>query len=101
MASLPLRSIPGETWPAVPNTPLSQLWALHLELERTQWLEPAALVEGQPAQLRRLRAHCRERVPYYRELVEKHGVRPEAIRTLHDYRRVPLLQRSTYQQQFE
>ena len=60
MITLPLRTVPGLVWPAIPDGRMSQLWALHLELERTQLLEPAAVVEGQLAQARTLLAHCAE-----------------------------------------
>src|SRR5437016_2376233 len=101
MTKLPLRSIPGETWPGVAHTQIAQLWALHLELERTQWLGAAAVVEGQLAQLRTLLMHCREHVPYYRELFEKEGIFHESVRSIDDFRRIPILQRATYQRQRE
>jgi len=101
MLSLPLRAIPGQAWPPLPPAQLSQLWALHLMLEQTQWLEPAALVEGQLTQFRSLLMHCRQHVPYYRDLFEKEGLRPEDVRSLADLRRIPILARSTYQQQFQ
>lgn len=36
------------------------------ELERSQWMEPAALIELQETKLRRLMRHASSRIPYYR-----------------------------------
>src|SRR5581483_3533750 len=79
MTTLPLRSIPGLVWPAIPDGRLSQVWALYLQLERTQWLESAAVVAGQLAQARTLLIHCAENVPYYQDLFRREGIHPEAI----------------------
>src|SRR5579862_2729143 len=101
MLGLPLRSFVGQAWPPLSNADVSLLWSLHLTLEQTQWLEPAAIVDGQLTQLRSLLTHCEQHVPYYRDLFEKKGIRPEEVRSLQDFRRIPILTRSTYQQQFQ
>lgn len=100
MITLPVRSLPGLAWPVIPAVGVSQLWALHLELERSQWLDPQAIVAGQLAQVRTLLAHCAEHVPYYRDLFARERLRPEDVRTLDDFRRIPLLQRAVYQHNF-
>lgn len=64
-------------------------------LERSQWLAPADLRELQELRLRRLVRHAYFHVPYYRELMDRLGVAPEAVRTLEDLRRLPLLEKST------
>ncbi|MFL5244187.1 MAG: phenylacetate--CoA ligase family protein [Gemmataceae bacterium] len=100
MAHLQLNKVPGNAWPGVPRGEISQLWAMVLELERTQWLKPDALAEGQLSQVRVLLEHCSRHVPYYRDTFKDAGIRSETIHTLDDFRRIPILQRHTYQEQF-
>jgi len=100
MEGLHLRSIHGDTWPGVPRAEVSQLWTMFLELERTQWLKPAELLEGQLAQVRSLLQHSARHVPYYRDLFAQVRIDPDAVRSLDAYRRIPLLSRRTYQEQF-
>ncbi|MBL8794330.1 MAG: hypothetical protein JNM56_10530, partial [Planctomycetia bacterium] len=38
-----LRTIAGNTWPPLPDSPLAQVWTAYGELDRTQWLSPAEL----------------------------------------------------------
>jgi phenylacetate-CoA ligase len=62
-------------------------------LEASQWWTPSRLAA---AQLERLRAHLAwayDRVPYYRGLFDEHGIRPAAIQSFEDFRRVPFLTR--------
>src|SRR5713226_8873859 len=100
MSFFHLRTITGNTWPPIPGNEISQLWAMYLELERTQWLDPADLEQAQLAQVRTLLAHCAQNVPYYRELLRTAGVTPGDIKTIADFRRIPILQKPTYQEQF-
>src|SRR5436190_19042026 len=95
MAGLQVRNIPGVGWPGIPRGEVSQLWAMFLELGRTQWLSPQAVKEGQLAQVRTLLEHCIQHVPYYQETLGTADVR-----TMDDFRRLPVLQRRTYQEQF-
>ncbi len=60
-------------------------------LDRSQWLPPEALRELQEAKLRRLINHAYWHVPYYREVMEREGLRPEDIRNLADLARMPFL----------
>jgi phenylacetate-CoA ligase len=100
MPPIPLRSIPGVTWPPIPAAQPSQAWCMYRELDRTQWLPPEAIEQGQLTQVRGLLEHCIPQVPYYQELLQNAGIRPADIRTMADFRRIPLLDRQTYQQQF-
>jgi phenylacetate-coenzyme A ligase PaaK-like adenylate-forming protein len=62
-------------------------------LETSQWWTSSRLAA---AQLDRLKAQLQwayERVPYYRGLFDEHGLRPGAIQSLDDFRRVPFLTR--------
>jgi phenylacetate-CoA ligase len=60
-------------------------------LDRSQWLPADALRELQEAKLRRIVQHAYWHVPYYREVMDREGIRPEDIRTLEDLSRLPLL----------
>lgn len=94
------RTIPATAWPAVPLGDNSQLWAMYLELERTQWLDHAALEQAQLSQVRALLNHCVAQVPSYQHLLKDAGIAPGDIQTMADLRRIPILQRRTYQEQF-
>jgi phenylacetate-CoA ligase len=92
-----LRSPPGNAWPALPVPRFAPAWCAVRMLDHTQWLNPAIIVEGQLRQLRLLLTHCAQHVPYYADLLAQAGIEPESIRTLDDFRRLPLLRRETYQ----
>jgi phenylacetate-CoA ligase len=49
------------------------------------------------ARLRRLIAHAYESVPYYRALLDRHGVRPDHVRTAADLARIPITTRRQLQ----
>src|SRR5437764_2428611 len=99
MEGLHLRSIHGDTCPGVPRVEVSQLWSMVLELDRTQWLDPAELLAGQLAQLRSLLKHCERHVPYYGDLFRKLRLDPDDVRSLDDFRRIPALSRRTFQEE--
>src|SRR5205823_13041329 len=65
------------------------------ELRRTQWLPREEIEQLQVRRLRRLVEHAGEHVGYYRELFQRAGVTPDAIRTLDDLRRIPRLDKPT------
>jgi phenylacetate-CoA ligase len=69
-------------------------------LDRTQWLAPEEIVRGQLAQLRTLLAHAARNIPYYRRLLTAAGIVPDQIRSMDDFRRIPILERRTYQEQY-
>ncbi|MFN4259018.1 MAG: phenylacetate--CoA ligase family protein [Gemmataceae bacterium] len=96
-----LRTLPGNTWPTLPRPQGSQVWAAYLELERTQWLDPEVIEQGQLTQLRMLLDHCRRHVPYYRRLLADLGMESGDFRTMADFRCLPLLHRQRYQQQLQ
>ena len=61
------------------------------ELERTQWLTPTAL---RALQLQRLQRHLEwayREVPYYRRLLDEHGLPPQRIQSFDDFARIPPL----------
>jgi phenylacetate-CoA ligase len=93
-----LRTLPGYDWPPLADSAISQVWVAYLLLQRTQWLARAELEERQLEQVRTLLAHCVTDVPYYREVLPAAGIIPGAIRSMEDFRRIPLLPRRTYQE---
>ena len=101
MGPYQLLSIPGDAWPGVPRPEVAQLWAVFQELERTQWLPAAELIEGQLTQLRALLTHCVQHVPFYSESLRHANVTPAEVRSLEDVRRLPRLSRRTVQEQLQ
>jgi len=60
-------ALPGTLWPAVPGPDGATALALQFQLERSQWLAPARLLELQLRQLDILLRHAHRTVPYCRE----------------------------------
>ncbi|MDD5596030.1 MAG: hypothetical protein PHY94_07315 [Candidatus Omnitrophica bacterium] len=60
-------------------------------LEKSQWFSPQQLEAYQLGKLRALVTHAYEEVPYYKDLFQRHGLRPENINTLEDLKKLPLL----------
>jgi len=90
-----LRSLAGQ---ALPDA-YCQVWSAYLSLDRSQWLDPPEIERQQLEQARSLLAHCYAHVPYYRKLFPAAGIVPDAVHTMDDFRRIPLLSRRTYQEQ--
>jgi phenylacetate-CoA ligase len=65
--------------------------ALRRELERTQWLDRAALEGLQTQRLRDFVQHVAEHTPYYRDAFRQGGIIAADVRSLQDLRRLPLL----------
>jgi phenylacetate-CoA ligase len=101
MSFFRLRTIAGNHWPGLPDGSLSQVWSAYLTLDRTQWLDRAEIERHQLSQLRALLEHCQTHVRYYRELLAVHGIAADSIQTLDDLRRLPLLERRTWQDRFD
>lgn len=64
-------------------------------LNNTQYWEPDRLRAFQWRKLQLLVRHAYDTVPYYRELMDRHTLRPEHLREEDDYRRLPQLSRTT------
>jgi phenylacetate-coenzyme A ligase PaaK-like adenylate-forming protein len=71
------------------------------ELERTQWLQPAALREYQFRRMHRLVEWAYAHVPYYRALLEEHELPPSRIQTHDDFHRIPYLTREHLKKRFD
>lgn len=100
MPHFQLRTMPGLAWPPLPQPEIAQVWSAFQSLERNQWLSPAHLEAAQLAQAQQLLAHCRENVPYYGRLMAELKLDPGQIRSLDDFRRMPLLPRRVYQENY-
>ena len=100
MSFFQVRTPPGDDWPALADAGIAQVWVAFLQMQRTQWLDRAEIQQRQMEQVRELLAHCIINVPYYREVLPKAGITPGAMRTLEDFRRIPLLPHRTYQERF-
>lgn len=75
------------------------IWGALLQLEQTQWLEPAEIERCQLEQARLVVEHSIAHVPYYREVLPAAGISAENLQSLADWRRIPPLPRRTYQEQ--
>ena len=67
-------------------------------LRRSQWRSQDQLRRIQWKRLRSLVRHCYERVPYYRQLFDSAGIKPEDVRGLSDLGHIPATSREALQQ---
>jgi len=63
-------------------------------LERSQWWSPAQLQTFQLIRLQQLLAHAQSHVPYYRQLFAQTGLTAQALHSLPDLARLPLLDKA-------
>ena len=68
------------------------------QFQRSQWLDREALVRLQRKKLRAVVEHAYRFVPYYRELFDGAGVRPEQIRSPEDLGRIPISSKRALQE---
>ncbi len=71
------------------------------QLEQTQWLPPAALREYQFDRMRRLVEWAYTHVPYYRTLLDEHGLPPHRIQSPADFHAIPYLTREHLKDRFD
>ncbi len=67
------------------------------KLLRTQWKSPEAIKKLQEAKLKRLIHHAYQKVPYYHERLDSHGIRPQDIRKVEDLQILPLTSKKELQ----
>jgi phenylacetate-CoA ligase len=77
--------------------PVKELPFLTRALLRPRSLTREEVLAYQSRQLRRLVAHAYAEVPYYRELFDAHGVRPENVRGIADLPLIPVTTKSQLQ----
>jgi len=68
------------------------------ELETAQWKSRAELEALQLKKLRRLLNYAYENVPYYKRIFDEHGLSPQSVHSLEDFRQVPFLTKETVQE---
>jgi phenylacetate-CoA ligase len=61
------------------------------QLSRLQWLSPDRIRELQGARLRALVKHAYRHVPYYRERLDRLGIRPDEVQQIEDLGQLPVL----------
>ena len=71
------------------------------ELERTQWLPPAALRAYQLQRMLALVGWAYANSPYYRGLLDEHGLDPSRIQSYEDFHRIPYLTREHLKDRFD
>jgi len=64
-------------------------------IQRFEDLPPQQQLDQQWRKLKDMLQHAYDTVPYYRELMDTHGLPPAAIRNMEDYRRLPELTRES------
>ena len=69
-------------------------------LEESQWWSADKLKEYQDEKLRNLIRHAYSNVPYYREVFDRHGIKPQDIRSSEDLVRIPILTKDIIRKNF-
>lgn len=64
-------------------------------LRKTQWLQPKEIQELQLIRLRSLLEHAYRHVPYWRDMFDELGFKPDDVRSLDDLAGLPLLEKQT------
>jgi phenylacetate-CoA ligase len=62
----------------------------YFELKRNLWLSPSDLKRIQEEKLRKVIKYAYEKVPFYRNLFNQEGIRPEDIRRVEDLQKLPV-----------
>ncbi len=61
------------------------------DLNNSQWLTPQKIREYQENRLKKLINHAYYHVPFYRDLFNAQGIKPEHIQTLEDLQKLPII----------
>jgi len=72
-------------------------FAILKELEASQWWPRERIRALQVERLRALAASAYAHTPYWRRVMDEHGIAPDSIRSLDDVRRFPFINRQTLQ----
>jgi phenylacetate-CoA ligase len=71
-----------------------ECYALLREFRQFEFASPEIIVAYQTAALRRLLQHAATHVPYYRELFDRNGIQPAALRLPDDLSAIPFLSKT-------
>ncbi len=84
-------------WPALLTSARASLVALLYQMEDTQWLPADVFVQNQMRQVGKLVAHAATQSPFFRQRLEKAGLKPEDLATPEGFRRLPPMTRRDIQ----
>ena len=94
MLSVPFSRIPGMISPVIPPPKAADLLALQFQLAQSERWPAQVVSEAQQVQLSVLLTHAAQQIPFYRERLAQTGWQPNAMISMQQFRRLPLLQRS-------
>lgn len=73
----------------------------HRRLQQSQWWDPQRLADYQWNRIKRVIAYSFERVPYYRDMFRRLGLKPADIQSMKEFRHLPFLTREDIEANFE
>jgi phenylacetate-CoA ligase len=71
-----------------------------IRLRRNQWIKKEKLMNIQEKRLRMIVDHAYHNVPYYQEMFDSHGIKPEDIRTVEDLKKLPITTKEVIQSNY-
>lgn len=95
--STPISQVADITWPALPTADGARMLALQFQLEQSQWLPPAEILELQMTQLKHVLRHAQNTVAHYSQCFRKVGLRVDDITSFDAFRQLPILKREDIQ----
>ncbi len=90
-------SIKGIAWPPVLDGPPAALAGFLHQLDRSQWLEPEAIRDGQFRQLRALAEHAQSHSPHFARRLQAAGLDPARLATPEGLASLAILRRRALQ----
>lgn len=92
--AVPFSTLPGIAWPGIPHPAGASMLSLQFQLERSQWWPRERLVAQQFRQLRELAAYAIAFVPYYRNHLERAGLKRVEELDERSFRRWPIAKKT-------
>lgn len=92
-----LRGLPGYSFPGIPNPPIVTTYLLVNQLLGNEWRSREEIAAAQFGQLRTLLGFAAKNCPFYADRMRSCGLDPAGMRSLDDFRRLPLLTRRDIQ----
>lgn len=74
--------------------------AISSELNKTEYYNESQIKNYQNIKLQLLINHAYRNVPFYKELFDKNGIKPEDIKTVEDLKKIPILEKSDIQNNY-
>jgi phenylacetate-CoA ligase len=78
-----------------------QTWRYYRQYVATQWYDRERLDSLRVSKLRALLAHCERRVPFYRDMMQRVGMRADDVRGLDALTHLPVVDKATIKRQYE